>query len=94
MWTQLIAHDSCPWQYAGPDVYPFSALGKIRMNNGGWCTGALISEDTVLTAAHCVYDLATRRYISIAGEDALPLAGKARPNPCLARAGSTAGITR
>lgn len=38
-----------------PDLYPFTAVG--RLDSG--CTGSLISEHLVLTAAHCVVDSRT-----------------------------------
>ncbi|WP_333817791.1 trypsin-like serine peptidase [Tabrizicola sp.] len=32
----------------------FEPVGRVDVENGGFCTGALIAADLVLTAAHCV----------------------------------------
>ena len=37
----------------------WEAVGKIEIGDNGFCTGALIATDLVLTAAHCVYDRQT-----------------------------------
>ncbi len=36
--------------------YPWSAIGRVNVGGRGHCTGFLISETAVLTAAHCLYD--------------------------------------
>jgi glutamyl endopeptidase len=36
-------------------TFPARAIGLITRNGGAWCTGYLISKDTVLTAGHCVH---------------------------------------
>lgn len=40
---------------AGKEAETWSAVGILRVQGGGWCSAALISPSTVLTAAHCVY---------------------------------------
>mgnify|MGYP000094228989 FL=1 len=34
----------------------WEAVGRLDLNGRGFCTGALIAPDLVLTAAHCLYD--------------------------------------
>ncbi|QGY00459.1 trypsin-like serine protease [Roseovarius faecimaris] len=42
------------------DLLGWEAVGRVELGQGGYCTGALIASDLVLTAAHCVYDQAGR----------------------------------
>lgn len=37
-------------------AYPWSAIGRISGPSGLRCTGTLVGPDTVLTAAHCLWD--------------------------------------
>ena len=36
------------------EVRNWAAVGRLDMGRGGFCTGALIAPDIVLTAAHCI----------------------------------------
>ncbi|THH36188.1 trypsin-like serine protease [Aliishimia ponticola] len=38
----------------------WEAVGRLDMQNGGFCSGTLIAPDLVLSAAHCVYDRANQ----------------------------------
>jgi len=44
--------------------YPWAAVGKLFTEGGSECSGVLISHDKVLTAAHCLFNYRTRRYIA------------------------------
>lgn len=43
--------------------YPWSAIGKLFNETGASCSGVLISRDEIVTAAHCLYNYRTRRFI-------------------------------
>ena len=43
--------------------YPWSAIGKLFTEGGGECSGVLISRDKVLTAAHCLFNYRTGRFV-------------------------------
>jgi protease YdgD len=43
--------------------YPWSSVGKLYNETGGFCSGAVISRDKILTAAHCLFNYRTQRFI-------------------------------
>lgn len=47
-------------------AYPWSAVGRVLIDGGGHCTGALISRDLVLTNAHCIWGSGQQRNITFA----------------------------
>ncbi|WP_051927532.1 trypsin-like serine peptidase [Ruegeria halocynthiae] len=38
------------------DLYGWEAIGRLDIGDQGFCTGTLIAQDLVLTAAHCAID--------------------------------------
>ncbi len=41
------------------DLYGWEAVGRLDIGEQGFCTGTLIAQDLVLTAAHCALDKST-----------------------------------
>lgn len=58
---------------SGDDAKGWEAVGRLNLGRNGFCTGALIAPDTVMTAAHCLFDKKTAT--RIAPEDIQFLAG-------------------
>ena len=48
------------------NAFPWSAVGRVQIDGGGHCTGALIDRDLVLTNAHCIWENGQRRDITFA----------------------------
>jgi V8-like Glu-specific endopeptidase len=47
----------------GDESRGWEAVGRLDLDGRGFCTGALIAPDLVLTAAHCLYDKSTGQRI-------------------------------
>jgi protease YdgD len=68
----LLAAASPAWAAAAPPArrvivaaarYPWSAVGRVGYGHG-WCSGVLIGPDLAVTAAHCLWNEATRRVMA------------------------------
>ncbi|MCJ9428501.1 trypsin-like serine peptidase [Kordiimonas marina] len=42
---------------------PWRAVGRVNIGGRAHCTGSLVAEDIVLTAAHCLYDKAQKKMV-------------------------------
>ncbi|MCM2563063.1 trypsin-like serine protease [Lutimaribacter sp. EGI FJ00015] len=45
----------------------WEAVGRLEIDGHGFCTGAMIADDLVVTAAHCLYDKANGERVDPAG---------------------------
>ncbi len=43
------------------DLFGWEAVGRLNHSSGNYCSGTLIANNLVLTAAHCVYDKKTKQ---------------------------------
>ncbi len=44
-------------------ILPWSAIGRVNRESGGFCTGVLIAPDKALTAAHCLWNSRAQRWL-------------------------------
>ena len=48
---------------ADVSTYPWSSIGKLNNSVGGFCTAVVIDRTQVLTAAHCLFNRRTARFL-------------------------------
>jgi protease YdgD len=58
--STAFAHDAVD---VDETTFPWSSVGKIYNSARSSCTGSLIARDKVLTAAHCLFNRATHRFL-------------------------------
>jgi protease YdgD len=56
--AQLVAADPATSAYAS------SSIGRLNNGTGGYCSAALVGPDLAVTAAHCLYNFRTKRWIA------------------------------
>lgn len=44
-------------------AYPWSSIAKLNNSVGGSCTASVVARDAILTAAHCLFNTRTRRFL-------------------------------
>jgi len=61
---QHVAPESYPQErkWVSSDTYPWRTIGRINLAGRGYCSGALIANDTVITSAHCLWNRRTGQW--------------------------------
>ena len=60
---------------------PARMVALMTLAGNQWCTGFMISADTLVTSGHCVYDVTTNAFLNPSQIVVYPGYDSARPNP-------------
>lgn len=57
-----LAEELVPLRYIAAGS-PYSAVGRVHPGSGSYCTGVLVARNLAITAAHCLYNRRTGRWL-------------------------------
>jgi glutamyl endopeptidase len=79
--TQTILGADHRKRVADTTTKPARMVALMTLAGNQWCTGFMISADTLITAGHCVYDIATNAFLNPSQIAVYPGYDSSRANP-------------